>query len=107
MKNIDNTTDKLLNELKAMVGEAEKLIAGSTADTSSADHINLCERCDAVAQKVSDVYKGAKKQTVETAKEANTFIHDNPYPSIAIAVTSGIITGLLVGHYGWYKKEPN
>ena len=107
MQNIDNTTNKLLNELKAMVGEAEKLISGSTADTSFGDHLHLCERCDAVTQKVSEVYNGAKKQTVETAQVANTFIHENPYTSIAIAITSGVITGLLVGHYGSHKKESN
>lgn len=103
----DKTADKLLKELKAMVSEAEKLISGSTGDTSSGDRIHLGERCEAATQKASEIYDDTKEQTVKAAKQTNTFIHENPYASIAIAAASGVLTGLLVGHCGSCKKDPS
>lgn len=106
-KATDNTTEKLLNELKALVSEAEKLISGSTSDSSMGDGIHLSERCEAATQKASEIYDDTKKQTAKAAKCTNTFIHKNPYASIAIAAASGILTGLLVGHCGSCKKDPS
>ena len=106
-KSTNSTSNKLLKELKALVAEAEKLMSDSTVDPSSEDHINLGERFGAATQKVTEAYNGAKSQTMETAKSTDTFIHDKPYAALAIAVVTGILTGLLIGHHGSSENRPS
>lgn len=48
---------KVLKELKALIAEAEKIMADTTVDPSSEDHINLGERLEAATEKVSEVYQ--------------------------------------------------
>lgn len=99
-KSTHTNSNKLLKDLKALLDEAEKFLADSVVDPLEDDAHNLGERFGAATQKVSEVYDDAKNQTVETAKNTNAYIHHNPYPSIAIAVVTGLLTGLLIGRHG-------
>lgn len=92
-----NSSNKLLKELKTLLAEGQKLIEDSRLDPSSQNPVNLGKRFDTATHKISEAYKDAKHQTVDSAKATNTFIHKNPYRSLAIAAATGLLTGLLIG----------
>jgi len=106
-KETEDTANTLVENLKSMVREAEKLIAGSSDGSSLTERLHLDKGYEAATQKVSEAYNTAKQHTVKTAESTNAFVHEKPFTSIAIAVASGFITGLLVGYCGSAKKEPN
>ena len=91
------TPKELLNDLQALVAEAEKMMGDSisehTADAVSA----LRTRYDAAQERLGDLYAGARKKVIAGAKYTDTTIRENPYQSIAIAAGVGLIVGILLG----------
>ncbi|MEN9840460.1 MAG: hypothetical protein RL376_260 [Verrucomicrobiota bacterium] len=88
---------ELLNDLQALVLEAEKMMGDSltehTADAVSA----LRTRFDAAQERVSHLYSCAKARAVAGAKCTDDAIRANPYQSLAIAAGAGLILGVLLG----------
>jgi ElaB/YqjD/DUF883 family membrane-anchored ribosome-binding protein len=100
MKNNQDTSptpQDLLNDLQALVAEAEKMMGDSlsehTADAVSA----LRTRFNAAQERLGDLYAGAKKKVVAGAQYTDETIRANPYQSIAIAAGVGLLVGVLLG----------
>ena len=101
MKNNVETTaqtpKELLNELRALVSEAEKMMSESVSE-HTADAVNaLRTRFNAAQERMSDLYDGAKKKVVAGAHYTDETIRANPYQSIAIAAGVGLLVGVLLG----------
>lgn len=96
-KTTAQTPKDLLNDLQALVAEAEKMMGESisehTADAVSA----LRVRYDAAAERMGEIYEGARKRVVAGAKCTDEAIRENPYQSIAIAAGVGLLVGVLLG----------
>ena len=45
---------------------------------------------------VGEVVETAEEKTVETIKQADTYVRENPYRVLAIAAGVGVLTGLLL-----------
>ena len=87
----------LLNDLHALVAEAEQMM-GASASEHTEDAINaLRTRFDAAQERLGVLYAGAKKNIVAGAKCTDTAIRANPYQSLAIAAGVGLLVGVLVG----------
>lgn len=101
MKNNTETTAQspadLLNDLHALVAEAEKMVGSSISEHSEDAVSALRSRFDAAQERFADIYAGAKKRVVAGAKYTDETIRANPYQSIAIAVGVGLLVGVLVG----------
>ena len=99
-KSTAQTPKELLNDLHALVSEAEKMMSESlsehTADAVSA----LRTRYDAAQERVSEMYDGARKRVVAGAKCTDEAIRENPYQSLAIAGGVGLLVGLLLARRG-------
>jgi ElaB/YqjD/DUF883 family membrane-anchored ribosome-binding protein len=101
MKNNNDTTaqtpKELLNDLHALVVEAEKMMGDSisehTADAVSA----LRTRFDAAQERMADLYDGARTRVVAGAKQTDAAIRANPYQALAIAAGVGLLVGVLLG----------
>ena len=91
------TPKDLLNDLHALVADAEKMMGDSisehTADAVSA----LRVRYDAASERMGELYDGARKRVVAGAKCTDEAIRENPYQSIAIAAGVGLLVGVLLG----------
>jgi ElaB/YqjD/DUF883 family membrane-anchored ribosome-binding protein len=91
------TPKELLNDLHALVSEAEKMMGDSltehTADAVSA----LRSRFDSAQERLGHLYAGAKQKVVAGAKCTDEAIRANPYQSLAIAAGAGLIIGVLLG----------
>ncbi|HWA25263.1 MAG TPA: hypothetical protein VG734_06260 [Lacunisphaera sp.] len=91
------TPQELLSELRALVVEAERMVAGSisehTADAVSA----LRSRYHAAHERMGEIYDDTRKKVVAGAKQTDRVIRDNPYQTIAIAAGVALVLGLLLG----------
>jgi len=101
MKNKSESTAQtpkdLLNELQALVVEAEKMMGDSVSEHTEDAISALRERFDAAQERFADLYEGARKKVVAGAKCTDAAIRANPYQSLAIAAGVGLLVGVLLG----------
>ena len=87
----------LLDELHALVTEAEKLI-GNAATEPAEDALHaLRTPFHAAHERLTDVYEGTKQRVVAGARCTDAAIRANPYTALAIAGGIGLLAGILVG----------
>lgn len=88
---------ELLLELKALVTEAETLMAKSLSGHSANDYDSLRERVDSARDRLGQVCIGARSKVAAGARCADEAIRANPYESLAIAAGVGLLVGGVVG----------
>jgi len=91
------TPKELLNDLHALVAEAEKMMGDSLSEHTEDAISALRSRFDAAQERFADLYAGARKRVVAGAKYTDETIRANPYQSIAIAAGVGLLVGVLLG----------
>ena len=91
------TPQDLLNDLQALITEAEKMIGSSVSENSTAAMGALRVRYDAAQERLGELYEGAKVRVVAGAKCTDAAIRANPYQSLAIAAGAGLLIGVLLG----------
>ena len=101
MKNNDytnaQTPKELLNDLRSLVGEAEKML-GESISEHTADAVNaLRNRFDAAYERLNEFYAGARTKVILGARRTDDAIRANPYQSLAIAAGTGLLLGILLG----------
>jgi ElaB/YqjD/DUF883 family membrane-anchored ribosome-binding protein len=92
-----HTPKELLNELQALVTEAETMIGDSVSEHSAEAVDSLRLRFVAAQERFADVYAGARKKVIAGAKYTDETIRANPYQSLAIAAGIGLVAGILLG----------
>jgi ElaB/YqjD/DUF883 family membrane-anchored ribosome-binding protein len=101
MKNNNDSTTQtpqdLVNELRTLVVEAEKMMGDSLSEHTGEAASALRSRFESAQQRFSELYVGARKKVVAGAKYTDETIRANPYQSIAIAAGVGLLVGVLVG----------
>ena len=91
------TPKDLLNDLHALVAEAEKMMGDSLSEHTEDAVSALRSRFDAAQERFADLYAGARKRVVAGAKYTDETIRANPYQSIALAAGVGLLVGVLLG----------
>jgi ElaB/YqjD/DUF883 family membrane-anchored ribosome-binding protein len=91
------TPKDLLNDLHTLVAEAETMMGDSLTEHSADAVKALRARFDAAQERFGEFYSGARKKVVAGAKYTDETIRANPYQSLAIAVSVGLLVGILVG----------
>jgi ElaB/YqjD/DUF883 family membrane-anchored ribosome-binding protein len=91
------TPKDLLNDLHALVNEAEKMMSESVGEHTEEAIATIRERFEAAQERFADLYAGARKRVVAGAKYTDETIRANPYQSIAIAAGVGLLVGVLLG----------
>ena len=91
------TPADLLNDLRSLVVEAEKMTAASIGEHTEEALDSLRERFVAAQERCADLYAGARKKVIAGAKYTDETIRENPYQSLAVAVGVGVVIGVLVG----------
>ncbi len=101
MKNNNDSTAQtpqdLVNDLHALVAEAEKMMGGAITEHTGDALGALRTRFDAAQERLGDLYEGTRKKVVAGAKCADATIRANPYQSLAIAAGVGLLIGVLLG----------
>ena len=91
------TPKDLLDDLRSLVSEAEKMLGDSLTEQSEDALSALRVRLDAAQERMGELYAGARKRVVAGAKCTDEAIRANPYQSLAIAAGVGVLVGVLVG----------
>ena len=91
------TPKELLDELQALVAEAETMMGDSLAEQSAEAIESLRARFAAVQERFADVYSGTRKKVIAGAKYTDETIRANPYQSLAIAAGIGLLVGIFLG----------
>lgn len=100
MKNKQDTAQTpkdLLNELQALVAEAEKMVGDSLSEHTGEAVSALRARYEAAQERMGEMYAGARTRVIAGAKCTDAAIRENPYQSIAIAAGVGLLVGVLLG----------
>jgi ElaB/YqjD/DUF883 family membrane-anchored ribosome-binding protein len=96
MKNNGTASKQLLDEMHALVEQAEKMIGSEISDQAGSALGNLRARFDTAQERLSEIYTDTRKKVVDGAKTTDKAIRANPYQSIAIATGVGVLIGLLL-----------
>ena len=89
--------EKLLNDLRTLVAEAEKMMESSVDEHSEEALEAVRVRVEAAQERFTALYEGTKKKIADGARATDEAIRANPYQSLAIAVGVGVLVGLLLG----------
>src|SRR5436190_3395011 len=96
-KQAEPTAKDLLDELRALVSDAEKMVGDSVDESSEEVMGALRQRYEAAQERFGEVYQTAKKKVSAGAKYTDETIRENPYQSIAVAVGIALLAGVLLG----------
>lgn len=95
------TSEDVLNELRSLVSEAEKILGQPTHENRAESTIAaLQERLEAAQERLAHAYQTTSRRVVAGARYADHTIRDHPYQSIAIALGVGVLAGLLISRRG-------
>src|ERR1041384_3960246 len=91
---IEQSTEKLLQDLKEVVRDGEDLLRAGAED--------LSERGSAAREKLSaaldvarDTQRKLQERAIAGARKADLLIRENPYQSIGIAFVAGLLIGIM------------
>ena len=93
------STDKLLDDLKTVVNDAEDLLratSGQAGDKMSATRARVEESVRAARKRMNEMQDDVLEQTKEMAEEADAYVRKNPWHAVGIAAAAGIIVGLML-----------
>jgi len=94
-----NGSEKLMEDLQAVVTDTEALLRTSVADGS--------ELAGRARMQAEESLRHARTRMLEieqrlaasgraTAQSTNTYVHENPWPAIGVAAGIGFVAGLLL-----------
>ena len=95
MSNVFNG-EKLAEELRALVSEAEALLRNSTETVSAAGR----EQAEATMADLRKRLTSLERQVKVRAREVDDYVHDNPWQAVAMAGGVALLLGLIMGRRG-------
>ena len=91
-----SSPDALLNDLRALLTEAETLTAGTISEQTNDKLADLRARLKEAQESLSEYYDIAKERVTEGARRTDAAIRSHPYESIVIALGLGVLIGALL-----------
>lgn len=93
-------TRTLIDDLRAVVADAEALVAATAGDVSerarSARH-KASESVENARKRLADLEHDLKRRAKAAADDATQYVQDNPWQSVGIAAAVGVVIGVLLG----------
>ncbi len=94
------TKDKLVQDLKTVIGDAEELLratATQAGEKATVAREKIQESLHRAKIKLAEVEDVVIDKTRQTARATDEFVHDNPWKAVGIAAGIGLVIGLLIG----------
>ena len=92
---INDSIDKLLLDLKAVVHDGEELLRAG-AENLSEHGLAARERLSAALDAARETKDRLEERAVEGAKAANRLVREYPYQSVGIAFGVGLLIGVVL-----------
>ncbi len=86
---MDMTTDKLMHDLKAVVGDAEDLLKATAGQTG--------ERIEKVRARAEESVRTARDRMQDAGLQFDEQVRENPWTAVGIAAGAGLVLGILLG----------
>lgn len=99
MKSKAISADKLMEDLRLVVTDAEELLratAGQAGEKVAVARARAEESIDAAKIRIAQAGYAAAAQTREAAKATDDYVHDNPWTAVGVAAAVGIVIGVLL-----------
>lgn len=93
------TTEKLLDDLKTVVDDAEELLratAGHAGEKVSAARERASESVRTARKRMAEMQDDAVARTRHLAESADGYVRENPWRAVGTAAVAGLILGMLV-----------
>ena len=93
-------TEKLMQDLKAVVNDPEELLkatAGDARERATMARVRAQESLRHAQARLSEMEQRLAERARAAAHATNQYVHENPWPSIGVAAGAGFIVGLLIG----------
>lgn len=91
---IEESTEKLLQELKEVVRDGEELLRAGVEELGEQSSAAK-EKLAAALEMAKETQRRLQDRAVASAKAADGYIRSKPYQSIGIAFGVGLVLGLL------------
>jgi len=92
---IEQSTEKLLQDLRAVVQDGEELLRGYAKDLSERG-VAARERLAAALEVARETRKKLEQRAAAGARAADRVVHEYPYQSIGVAFGVGVLLGILL-----------
>ena len=96
---MDVTTDKLVQDLKTVVVDAEDLLK-ATASQGGEQIARIRTRAEdslrIARARIKDMTQSAEAQARAAASDVNRQVHENPWTAVGIAAGAGVVLGFLL-----------
>ncbi|HLP00868.1 MAG TPA: DUF883 family protein [Opitutaceae bacterium] len=93
----EKTPAEMVEDLRTIIAEAEKMIADSAAAGVDEASAALRQRLESARERLSALYEDAREKVAAGARYTDTAIRENPYQSMAVALGLGLVAGILLG----------
>ena len=97
---MDVSTDKLMQDLKAVVGDTEDLLK-ATASQSGEQIARIRARAEeslhTARARIKSITQAAEAQALEAAREVDKQVRDNPWTAVGVAAGLALVLGILLG----------
>jgi ElaB/YqjD/DUF883 family membrane-anchored ribosome-binding protein len=93
------STQKLMDDLSAVVADAEELLkatANQTGERITAVRARAEESVKTAKDRIADAQDELMDQAKVAAREADVYMHENPWKAAGIAAAVGVLIGALI-----------
>ena len=97
--NFTNSRDKLMDDFRLVVSDAEELLratANQAGEGANSARARIQENLQVVKGRLIDAETAVIERTHKAAKDADQYVHDNPWQAIGISACVGAIVGMLI-----------
>ncbi len=99
MAKVNVSNQKLMEDLGAVVSDAEELLkatASQTGERITAARARAEETLKSAKVRLADAQEAMLDKAKEAAKEADEYVHDNPWKAAGLAAAVGLLVGALI-----------
>jgi ElaB/YqjD/DUF883 family membrane-anchored ribosome-binding protein len=93
-EDIEASTERLLQDLKAVVRDGEALLKAGARDLGERGAAAR-ERLAAALEIAKDTQRRLQERAVSSAKATDRMIREHPYQSVGVAFSIGMLLGIL------------
>ena len=99
LKTIDAQKERLMNDLQALIVDAESLFessAGEVSETVSQARLGMKERLSKAKIDLQKLQEAAANKAQIACKATDGYVHDHPWQSMGVATGVGLVIGMLM-----------
>lgn len=93
-------TEKLMADLRLLVGDAEKLLdatAGQASEATSEVRTRIQATLAQARSSLGQLQESAVARAKAASKATDEYVHENPWKSIGVAAGIGLLVGVVIG----------